>query len=122
MAITSITFRNIEINNSLQEGDTAYYCSYELFNGGDLHVQNSDLRKIGLVKSINKGPVINKLQCITGNNTAPQRNDFIFFSKDNAVNMSSPIGYYARAKFINNSTNKKSEMFAASCEVFESSK
>ena len=46
---------------------------------------------------------------------------FILFSKDNRVNMSSPLGYYGLAKFKNDSTIK-GEMFAASCDVFESSK
>ena len=47
--------------------------------------------------------------------------DFQMFSKDNAVNMSSPIGYYAQVKLENNS-KVKSEMFAVAVDVFESSK
>jgi len=47
--------------------------------------------------------------------------DFQMFSKDNAVNMSSPIGYYAEAKVENNS-KIKSEMFAIAVDGRESSK
>ena len=39
----------------------------------------------------------------------------------NKVNMTSPLGYFAKAKFENNSTSK-SEMFTAACDIFESSK
>ena len=47
--------------------------------------------------------------------------DFQMFSKDNTVNMSSPKGYYAKAKIVNNS-KIKSEMFAVSVDGYESSK
>ena len=47
--------------------------------------------------------------------------DFQMFSKDNAVNMVSPTGYYAQAKLENNS-KIKSEMFAVSVDGRASSK
>ena len=43
------------------------------------------------------------------------------FSKDNAINMTSPTGYYAQAKLENNS-KIKSEMFAVSVDGRASSK
>ena len=51
----------------------------------------------------------------------PTTSHFIFFSKDNAVNMSSVLGYYAEVKLKNNSTTE-SELFSIGCDVFESSK
>ena len=48
-------------------------------------------------------------------------NSFIMFSKDNAVNMSSPLGYFGQAKFVNDSTIK-GEIFATACDIEESSK
>jgi len=47
--------------------------------------------------------------------------DFQMFSKDNAVNMTSPTGYYAQAKIETNS-RIKSEMFAIAVDGRESSK
>ena len=55
------------------------------------------------------------------NVTPPTTSSFILFSKDNTVNCSSLVGYYGSAKFKNDST-EKAEMFAASCEINESSK
>ena len=51
----------------------------------------------------------------------PSASDFIMFSKDNRVNISGVLGYYARVKFINDSKGPV-ELFAVGSEVFESSK
>ena len=47
--------------------------------------------------------------------------DFIIFVKDNIVNTSSLIGYFAEAEFINYS-NTPAELFSVGSEVVESSK
>ena len=47
--------------------------------------------------------------------------DFIIFVKDNVVNTSSLIGYFAEAEFINYS-NTPAELFSVGSEVVESSK
>ena len=47
--------------------------------------------------------------------------DFLFFSKNNLVNMASLTGYYSEIQFRNNSTTE-AELFATSCEIEESSK
>mgnify|MGYP003677333281 CR=1 FL=1 len=49
------------------------------------------------------------------------RGSFIMFSKDNKVNTSSMLGYYASAEFRNNSPTT-SELFDVGADVFESSK
>ena len=46
---------------------------------------------------------------------------FIMFSKDNKVNLSSVLGYYASATFRNDST-EKAELFNVGADIFESSK
>jgi hypothetical protein len=51
----------------------------------------------------------------------PTTNDYVFFSQDNAINLSSLVGYFAEAKIRNNST-EFAEMFSLSAGVVESSK
>jgi hypothetical protein len=51
----------------------------------------------------------------------PSNRDFIMFSKDNKVNLSSLLGYYSLAKFRNNST-EKAELFSVGADFVESSK
>ena len=46
---------------------------------------------------------------------------FIMFSKDNKVNLSSMLGYYASVTFKNDS-KEKAELFSVGSEVSESSK
>jgi len=59
-------------------------------------------------------------QC-TGVTTNCNTGSFIMFSKDNKVNLSSVLGYYASATFRNDST-EKAELFNVGADVFESSK
>tara|TARA_R110000796_G_C14495994_1_gene428321 strand:- start:22 stop:897 length:876 start_codon:yes stop_codon:yes gene_type:complete len=51
----------------------------------------------------------------------PTANDYVFFSTDNSVNLSSLIGYYAEPKFVNDST-EYAELFSVGLGVTESSK
>ena len=51
----------------------------------------------------------------------PSVDDFIMFSKDNKVNLSSLLGYYSKVQFRNNSTSE-GEMFAVGADFVESSK
>ena len=48
-------------------------------------------------------------------------NTFIMFSKNNKANLSDLTGYFAEAKFTNNS-RKKVELFAVGSEIAQSSK
>ena len=126
MAVT-LVFEN-PINVSVQVGDIAYYCNSTNSSGGfDVSTQSS-ITTIGVITSIDHDT--NTIVC--GNSTlntdtgptgevGDTPGDFILFSKDNRFNTGSLLGYYGLAKFINDSKDK-GEMFAASCEVFESSK
>tara|TARA_R110002072_G_scaffold146624_1_gene293713 strand:- start:9365 stop:9706 length:342 start_codon:yes stop_codon:yes gene_type:complete len=111
----TITFDQ-DINTSVQVGDTAYYCPVAINGGFDTAAQ-TDIVQIGVITVVKH----NYIECDNINGAEPTDGSFILFSKDNAVNMSSPTGYYANVKFVNDSTIK-SEMFAATCDVFESSK
>ena len=53
--------------------------------------------------------------------TLPLQSDYIFFVKNQVVNMNGLSGYYADAMFENNS-KVKAELFAVGSEITESSK
>lgn len=105
-----------KINTSLQIGDTVYYTITSTGNGFTV---GGDIVEVGTIVSINGSTI----QCniADGSVVPPTSNAFYLFSKDNRVNMSSPVGYYAQATFTNDSTSK-AEMFATGCEVSISSK
>jgi hypothetical protein len=105
-----------ELNTSAQIGDTVYFCNTTTTGG--MNINNSPTIELGVITDFGYNYV--KVQ-VLGNVVTPVPGAFLFFSKDNAVNMSSPIGYYAKAKFVNDS-KIKSEMFATACGMFESSK
>jgi len=53
--------------------------------------------------------------------TPPTSTDYIMFGKNSVVNSSSILGYYAEAKFVNDS-REKAELFSVGSEISESSK
>jgi hypothetical protein len=115
MADITITFGQ-NINSSLSVGDSIYYVS--LATSGGFNVSSGDIVKLGTVTSKTSTTVVVDTP---DNVTVPTTSDFIFFSKDNAVNLSSLLGYYAEVKFTNNSTNA-AELFSIGIDVVESSK
>jgi len=118
MPSITLTFANA-LNTSVQVGDTAYYCDTDTSVTGFTSAGMGDIIEIGDITDI----ADNVITCDISGATIPPTTDtsFILFSKDNKVNMSSPLGYYGLAQFKNGSTIK-GEMFAASCNIFESSK
>ena len=132
MATTTITFNSSleQINQSLQVGDILYYALIQTsasgFYGSTQFIGNSSnqVYKIGVVKSIAHSESDDKVYIVTQNDgyiNPPPTNSFIFFSKDNVVNVSALKGYYGQMKFVNTS-NEPAELYAVSCEVTESSK
>jgi hypothetical protein len=118
MDTITLTFDNT-LNTSIQVGDTVYHCPITENGGFDTAAQVSII-EIGAITSIDYAT--NVIECdISDTSAVPGDDDFYLFSKDNKVNMTSPLGYYAKAKFENDSTSK-SEMFTAACDIFESSK
>ena len=136
------------LNNSVQAGDKLYYISINTEIGGfSTHASNSDIIELGTIMSIsfqgtgvNNGvlesfsftlgnapnpyptPTTVTLLCqYETNTTLPVVGDYLFFSKDRGINEASIIGYYAKFKFENNS-RQPAELFAATCDISESSK
>lgn len=110
---------------SLQIGDTAYYSNVTSTAGINT---SSGFTKIGLVKGISNATALDDgtetttLTCEIDDSTpVPTTSNFIFFSKDNKVNLTSLLGYFASTKFVNTST-AKAELFSVGCEIAESSK
>ena len=104
---------------SIQIGDIAYYSTPTELGGFQ---SSSSLTKIGAITMVEQSSSVLSITCNIPNNVIPpSQTDFILFAKDNRVNVASLAGYYGIAKFINDS-KEKAEMFAASCEISESSK
>jgi len=146
MATLSITFTGV-LNPSLQVGDTVYYCTpgsgghtSSVIDAGTAATTTfavednlNEVIKFGTVLAINSVVEGNNWVIVvdTGslNVNAPTSvasssttlASYIFFGKDNAVNVSSLTGYFASVKFVNNSTTA-AELFSISAQATESSK
>ena len=122
---------NNNLNNSLQVGDIIY-ASPALKQGGAKDFQADNNNSLGIGKNYLVG-ILRKIEIdnneiklyvddslVTGQPYTPSENDFIMFSKYTRGD-SGVLGYYAQAKFVNNST-EKAEMFAVSSEIIINSK
>ena len=83
-----------------------------------MNVTDNKIEEVGTCTAI-VGPVLT-VTAIGLLNTDPSANDFLFFAKDNVVNTSGIIGYFAKTKMITTDSTKE-ELFAVSSEVFISS-
>ena len=121
--MTKIEF-SAPVNRSLQVEDHAYVSSVKTVENLTFsYTTNTTLSdpvhagRIAIVGNdyivIEKAPPDNDIWVSQG--------DFILFSKDNRVNESSLKGYYDDVT-LENSSNKKAELFAVSSEVVPSSK
>jgi hypothetical protein len=111
-----LNFTN-NINASLQVGDTIYFQTPNTnTNTIFTTIDSSNILECGVVIFIEK----HSITIDTTTNT-PTAGDYILFSKNQVVNMSSLLGYYAEATFKNNSTHK-AELFSVNSEITESSK
>jgi len=112
----TINFAGNINNESLQIGDLAYYVTPSEIGGFNQSTESPIL--IGPIEAIT-------LNTIDVDNSAtgeePEPNDFIMFAKDSRINLSGLVGYYAEAKFKNNST-EKAEMYSVGSEITPSSK
>ena len=141
--MVQLTFANGLPNESLEIGDLVYYIpnintNYDNsgFTTGDGDDGVPTYMLVGTVSSIQTNNSPDQLQTqetVTESTFTiyveepsegiipPVMGDFIFFAKDNRVNISSILGYYNKVTLKNNSTSK-AELFALSCDVAESSK
>ena len=110
------------LNASCQVGDVAYHVARQ--DVGEFSTNNGDIIEIGQIRQIDDRdsatPVVICYSTMAGDINADD-NVFILFSKDNKVNLSSILGYYAEVKLVNNSTTQ-AELFSVGVDMFESSK
>ena len=105
-------------NTSIEGGYTGGATTYESGSSSSTTTNSTS----NVTSNITQDQTTLSVTCSVPASTVPPTNtDFIFFAKDNTVNMASLAGYYGVARFINNAV-EKAEMFAASCEISESSK
>jgi hypothetical protein len=130
MPTLTLTFANA-LNISVAQGDTAYYValtesSTGFRDGTNEHqsnisgATNNSIVEIGEIASVNFSTNVITVTTTLPDNTVTTSH-MILFSKDNAVNMSSILGYYAEVKMTNTSTSE-AELFQVSADMFESSK
>jgi len=117
---------NIKINGGIQNasvqiGDIAYYvpeASLSLIG----EQQSSDVDPISVTYLIGEiTAVSSEMITIDNPSNTPSPNDFVMFRKNESVNNTSLIGYYAEVQLKNESPDK-AELFALSSEITESSK
>ena len=134
MALITIPF-SFPLNVSVDVGDTAYVADFGFSVGGQsgahVHSRQGDIKEIGEIIEISplliNGEsfiIVDDTQTGFSPNNINAPNDFIMFSKDNRVNLSNILGYYAKIKMINNlsGAGKAAELFSAGAEVTQSSK
>ena len=102
--VENISVRKIEFGDSL----------------GFTRLEAENMIKFGIVTDITQN-TITVDESVFGNPVDPHHGAFILFVKNQAVNTSSLLGYYADVKIENNS-KRKAEMFSISSEITESSK
>jgi hypothetical protein len=121
MPYATLTF-TAPLNTSCQIGDIAYYATTEAQGGFD--TAYSGIVKIGDIREIS-GTVSNPVMLVETTMVYTElnglSNKFILFTKDDKVNLNSPLGYYASVKMVNDSTTE-AELFSVGMEVFDSSK
>ena len=119
-----LEFNNLKnLNVSLQVGDGVYASATITQSGAnDLQTTSADTgvnHYIGILRKIddNGGDQydLHVDDSVAGAYGAPQSGDFIMFSKSSQGD-SGVLGYYAEAKFVNDST-EKAELFAVSSEI-----
>ena len=125
MATITLTFHD-KINESAQVGDTAYYTPTTDVGGFETSLKADEVTEntyvtIGTIRSIADSRLSMVCNTTLTTGQVPTTSYFIFFSKDNVVNMSSALGYYAEVKLKSNSTTD-AELFSVACDYFESSK
>lgn len=125
MALQATLSFNSPINASCKVGDHVYHTATTTSGGFTVVGDSSNqVIYIGTISSTSDDGITFSITIDIVNestfNNIPTTN-FIFFSKNNLVETSSLTGYYAETTFVNNSIDK-AELYAASCEVEESSK
>jgi hypothetical protein len=120
MAIVTVNLNN-PLNVSCQIGDTAYYVNTG--SDGGFTVNSGDIVEIGTIVEIvdrDGTPTLKVYSVLGGWSGELPGTNFVLFSKDNKANLSSPLGYYASVKLVNDST-VEAELYGTGMDVFASS-
>ena len=117
MDITQLVFSE-NLSNAVSINDVIYYCPTEALGGFNTQLDENEIIKLGKVLAVHANTLTVNL---TENNPIPSANDFIFYVKDDEVNISSLLGYFAEVKMKNNST-EKAELFRLSLGYANSSR
>lgn len=120
MALITISF-TVPLNEAIQIGDEAYYCNISESGGFDT---SATYVKLGVIIDAGQTGSTWSITCnIESSTPPPTAGSFIFFKKNNSVNQAKVKGYYALARFKNDSAlNDKAQLYSTSAEIFGSSK
>tara|TARA_R100000656_G_C3945147_1_gene127417 strand:+ start:303 stop:704 length:402 start_codon:yes stop_codon:yes gene_type:complete len=123
-----------EVNTSVQVGDEVYYILpntngefdwadiSNIFRVEDTSTTPPTAYPVSSVSTGEPGLItIDFPQSAGATINIPPTGAFIMFGKDNRINMSSLIGYFARVKFVNDS-KERAELFVVNSEITISSK
>lgn len=130
MPSVTLTF-SAPLNASCQVGDTAYYVSTSTVGGFSTSTTDTSATvesttiEIGSIREIQGATTATPsviVETTLGFSEANGLNKFIFFSKNNKANLSSPLGYYSSVKFVNDNHYNVAELFSVGSDYFESSK
>jgi len=125
MAVITLTFTNNPQETGIAVGDVAYYIdttNVASLGGFSTTLNLDSVIQIGTVSGF--GGTTGAYTITVTNSLAinlPTTNDYIFFSKNNSVELSSIRGYFASLKFINDSTDY-AELFQVAVGLTQSSK
>ena len=118
MPTLQFTFSN-QLNVSAQIGDVAYYVPTS--TSSQFEVNSSDIVEIGTITQIDSNGLGFSCSTTLASAMYPSSSDYIFFAKNNKVNQSNTLGYYAKVRLKNNS-KEKAEEYSVAADCFESSK
>ena len=114
---------SVVFNVSLSRGDTVYYCPTASLGGFDTVDHDWDpttgMVELGRLVDIMGSSLI--VNVPDPDHVNAQNGDFIMFSKNNTVNLSSILGYYSEVTLKNNSASE-AELFSVGTQASESSK
>ena len=125
MIVLTLTIDNL--NESLQVGDLVFACPTGVQTGAvdpqaNTRIDSNGIGQaniLGILRKIEKATPVGYKLYVGGYGT-PNEGDYLMFSKFTQGD-SGVLGYYAMAKFENNST-EKAELFAVSSEIIINAK
>ena len=111
-----------QLNVSVQVGDTLYATVPNVGQSGKNHPNpggtNTKPLEVGTIDSID---YVNNVISYVSTGGMPVGSVYLFASKDNRINMSGILGYFAEVEFVNHST-RSAEIFVAAVDYVPSSK